>query len=197
MVMKIGIIKKSNAVAASRTGFSLAEMIVVVAILGILSAIAIPSFFFILQRERIQSVALEVAGWLEQVRNAAADEVSASGTGGGCEVTFGSSGILAANGQLATVNTDCSVPTPILNVSDGVQQNTISVIVSGDNPIIFTPRGMWINTAGVPGTSFQISMTLSGFGSPLRCVRLSPVLGAVEIGRPQNNSATCTNWMSL
>lgn len=126
-------------------GFTVTELMVTVAILGILAGIAIPSFLFLLQRERIQSVALELAGWLEQVRNVAADQVAANATAGGCVVTF-SSGSLSAGQNLAQVDQQCTASNPVLRVPEGVQQNTVTVAVSGANPIIFTPRGLWIDS---------------------------------------------------
>lgn len=181
--------------ACREAGFTIVELMVTVVILGILAGVAIPSFLFLLQRERVQSAALEVAGWLEQVRNAAADQVAADTGAGGCVVTF-ETGSLSAGQTLAQVDQECRLPNPILRVPDGVQQNTVSVAIAGSNPIVFTPRGLWIDSQNVPGQNMQLSLTLSGFGSPLRCVRLSPILGSVEIGRPQG-SVACSNWQSL
>ena len=71
-------------------GFSLPELLVIVVIIGVIGAVGIGGFNFLVRRARVQSVALEVAGWLEQVRNAAADEVIANTAAGGCVVTFDS-----------------------------------------------------------------------------------------------------------
>lgn len=186
-------------ISCSDRGISLVELLIVVSILGVFAGISLPSFFRFLQRERLHSVALETAGWLESVRNVAANQVSGSTNAGGCQVTF-SQGTLSANSVLATVNSECSasLPTPELRIPAGIQQDTVQVSVSGpsDRIVIFTPRGLWINSAGEPGPSFQLSLTLANSGGLLRCVRLSPALGAVEIGRP-DSSTSCNRWESL
>jgi prepilin-type N-terminal cleavage/methylation domain-containing protein len=183
--------------SSPKQGFSLPELMVTIVILGIFSSIAIPSFFNFLQREKLQSVALEIAGWLELVRNSAANQVSVAANAGGCEITF-FPGLLSVNTPLAEVDQACAttVSTPVLRVPEGVQQDSVQVAVVGSNPFVFTPRGMWINNQGAPGQSFVVSLNLGGAGGPLRCVRLTPTLGSVEIGRPQG-SATCNNWESL
>jgi prepilin-type N-terminal cleavage/methylation domain-containing protein len=191
----IFILKRQRIAAYASSGFTVAELMVTVVILSILASIAIPSFLFVLQRERIQAVALDVAGWLEQVRNAAADQVASDASAGGCLVTF-NTGSFSAGQTLAQVDQQCAVPNTVLSVPEGVQQNTVTASIAGSNPIVFTPRGLWIDAQGVPGQNIQLSLTLSGLGTPIRCIRLSPVLGAVEIGWPKG-SATCNSWNSL
>lgn len=180
-------------------GISLPEILIAVVILGIFASISLPSFFRLLQRERLQSVALETAGWLESVRNVAANQVSGSANAGGCQVTF-YQGTLSANSMLAIVDSECSasLPTSELRIPIGVQQESVQVSVASpsDRIVIFTPRGLWINSAGEPGPTFELSLALSDSGGLLRCVRLSPALGAVEIGRP-DNSTLCNRWESL
>lgn len=177
-------------------GFTLPELLVVIVILGVIGSVGIQGFFFLVRRARVQSVALEVAGWLEQVRNAAADEVFPRQ---GCQITF-ATGTLAGGVQLAAVDQTggaCPFPEPVLRVPPGVQLDTVQIAVAGTNPLVFTPRGLWIAPGGAIGQNFLLSMTLTG-GGPLRCIRLTPTLGSVEIGRPPNSAGdTCTNWQTL
>jgi Tfp pilus assembly protein FimT len=176
-------------------GFALPELLVIVVILGVIGSVGIGGFFFLLRRARVQSVALEVAGWLEQVRNAAADEVTANNAAGGCVVTF-DSGNRTAGGQIATVDNACTFPETVLRVPPSVQQDSVNLNPAG-SPVTFTPRGMWIDNAGAPGQAFVLTISLNN-ALPVRCVRLSPVLGTVEIGRPANSaSAVCANWQTL
>lgn len=177
-------------------GFTLPELLVITVILGVIGAVGIGGFFFLVRRARVQSVALEVAGWLENVRNGAADEVIANNLAGGCVVTF-DIGNRTAGQQIAAVDADCTLPESNLRVPPGVQQDSVNLAVVGSNPVTFTPRGMWIDNAGAPGQSFVLTISLNN-ALPVRCVRLSPVLGTVEIGRPANSAvANCTNWQAL
>lgn len=174
------------------------ELLVVVVIMGVTAAVGIGGFFFLLRRERANSVALEVAGWIEYVRNAAADEVSAQADAGGCVITFSTGNGQAAGDQLASVDDACTLPETILRIPTGVQQGTVSTSISeGSSPVIFTPRGLWTNNQGQTGQDFQLDIELDG-GGPLRCVRLSPTLGLVEIGRPNTFAGEiCQNWQTL
>lgn len=175
-------------------GFSLPELLVVIVILGVIGAVGIQGYFFLVQRARVQSVALEIAGWLEQVRNAAADNVVADNQAGGCVATF-SAGDLSVGQQIAIVDADCDVLETTLLVPPGVQQD--SVTLNAVDPVIFTPRGLWTDDAGLPGQQFLLTIRLNN-ALPVRCIRLSPVLGTVEIGRPPNSlDPICDNWRTL
>lgn len=176
-------------------GFSLPELLVIVVILGAIGAVGIQGFFFLVRRARVQSVAVEVAGWLEQVRNAAADEVTANNLQGGCVVTF-DTGDRSAGQQIAAVDAACNVPETTLRVPQEVQQDSVNLNAVG-SPFTFTPRGMWIDGQGAPGQTMQLTIRLNN-ALPVRCVRLSPALGTVEVGRPPNSaSATCDNWQTI
>jgi type II secretory pathway pseudopilin PulG len=187
-------------------GFSLAEQLVIVVILGIMASIAIPSFLFVLRRERVNAVALEAAGWLEEVRTAAAREVSADPTQGGCGIVL--AGTLSNVGEGAPIaSTTCSVRNPVLRIPD-VQGALLDIATSvpagnvtsppspeacsiaGSNfcgagafQINFSPRGMW-STQSVSGvlTDIEIRIVLDGGAGPKRCVRLSSILGSMDIG---------------
>lgn len=180
-------------------GFSLTELLVVIVIIGVIGSVGIAGFFFLVRRARVQSVALEIAGWIEQVRNAAADEVSPQGNQGGCQVNWFPNNGMAPQAALAIVDQNCTAPENTLFIPVTIQQETVSVALAdgSPDPIIFTPRGLWTNQAGVPGVNFQLNIQLDG-GGPLRCVRLSPTLGSVEIGRPNNfGGGQCQNWQLL
>jgi len=179
--------------SVSADGFSLAEVLITVAIIGILASIATQGFLFLLRRERLQSVSLASAGWIELVRNSAANRVSANSSQGGCEVNFSTSAS-AVGDQLASVS-GCSVPEPILRIPGELQNDTVTVTTSLGNPLIFTPRGLWTDASGAPGASFQLDLVLNG-GGPRRCVRLTPTLGSVELGR-SNSDAACDQWQTL
>lgn len=177
----------------SNEGFSLAEVLIIVVIIGVLASIATQGLFFLVRRERLQSVALATAGWLELVRNAASNRVSANTSQGGCEISI-STFAAAVGDQLASVS-GCVVPEPILRIPSELQNDTLTVTATLGNPLIFTPRGLWTDSAGTTGVNYQIDFVLNG-GGPRRCVRLTPTLGSVELGR-SNSTAACNEWQSL
>lgn len=178
-----------------QNAFSLPELLVVIVIIGVTAAIGVQAFFFLVRRARVQSVALEVAGWIENVRNVAADEVNQAESQGGCVITFTPSAGMGAQAPLASVDDNCNMPEDVLRIPNTIQQDQVTV----DSPliVIFTPRGLWTDANGSPGDEFLMTITLEA-GGPLRCVRLSPTLGSVEIGRPDSSSGdSCQNWELL
>ena len=74
-------------------GISLTEVLVVVAILGVLSGLVIDAGIRDWRREQVNAVVVELAGWLESVRRAALK-------GSSCQVTL-FDGTLAAGAVLA------------------------------------------------------------------------------------------------
>ena len=96
----------------SEAGLTLTELLVVVAILSISAAISLPSFLFVLRRERVNATALEVAGWLEEARSQSAREVNQAALAaglddseeGGCVIILGGPTSNAKTGDIiATV----------------------------------------------------------------------------------------------
>lgn len=182
--------------ACQPLGFTLPELLVVIVILSIIASVGIGSFLFIVRRARVQSVALEVAGWIENVRNAAADSVDPNDANGGCMITFTPANSMELSDSLATVDGACPVPEDELLIPTTVQQDSVSIQVDPADPsiITMTPRGLWTGPGTTPGANFRMLITLDG-GGPSRCIRLSPILGSVEIGRP--NCDPNSEWQLL
>ena len=115
----------------SESGLTLTELLIVVAILSISAAIFLPSFLFVLRRERVNAIALEVAGWLEEARSQSAREVNqaalAAGVDdsgkGGCVIMLGGPTNSAKSGDIiATVESvsaeDCNIRQKNLIIPD-------------------------------------------------------------------------------
>jgi prepilin-type N-terminal cleavage/methylation domain-containing protein len=167
------------------TGFTLIEVVVVVALIGIAAFGSINGILFILQRDRAQSVASELAGWLTAVRRAGE-------RGSGCSVTIAVSSGLAPNATLATTSPqpDRTVPAgwtnpcgPAALVPPTGPGATFRVASDPVTTFEFTPRG----TVFVPGgnnTPIEISINSVQGGTarpPMRCVRITPPLGLIEV----------------
>jgi prepilin-type N-terminal cleavage/methylation domain-containing protein len=215
MVWMNMLIRNTLNFRAKSRGFSLVEVLVVVVIIGIISGIAIPSFLFVLRRERVNAVALEIAGWLEEARSISAREVRTEVIQnavterniGGCSISLNSSLVGAAeSSQIATVS-GCSARNASLLVppTQGASFNIGTFTGSGGAQsgslnLYFTPRGMWSSeTAELQNQDLEIRIVLSDGQGPKRCVRISSILGSIDIGRSSSGdlSTACTNYGSI
>lgn len=155
-------------------GFTTIELVVVAAIITILAATAVPLGLGLLQRQRLNAVALGLAGWLEQVR-------SASLRGNGCEVAIlpgaahSGSDVLAQINSTATPN--CSVSEPF-RLPQEVGGDRFSLAVNPAANFSFTPLGTkW------PTTDVTITISGNGYADGMaRCLRLRGMVGPLEVG---------------
>ena len=202
-------------VLIKNSGYSLAEVLVVVVIIGIVSSIAIPSFLFVLRRERVNAVALEIAGWLEEARSISAREVRtqviqdavAERNIGGCSISINGSLPNASEGsQIASVS-GCAARNANLLIPP-VQGSQFNIAVftgagaaqSGSLNLYFTPRGMWSSeTPELQDQDLEIRVVLNDGRGPKRCVRISSILGSIDIGTSSSGdlTASCTSYGSI
>jgi prepilin-type N-terminal cleavage/methylation domain-containing protein len=181
------------------TGFTLIELMVTVAVLGIVSAVVINATGSEWRRERVNSVAIDLAGWLEAVR------ASSQRLGGsGCTVTFSSGGSLAAGAEIARVVPAACAPTSPVSTNDanarafllpafadGPDRYGIALAPASPTTLSFTPRNSISATAD---TSIKVHLAGS---SQLRCVLLTATIGLIRIGSngaAADSSASCTSF---
>lgn len=174
-------------------GFSLIELLVTLAVLGILGAFVIRFSGNEQQRERINSVAIELAGWLEEIRSNALRETNSTTNLGGCEVTFTPLTASKAAVQLASVTPAKCAASPNFRVTGLDGNASFSAASSNGTQIIFTPRGTVMNIAPI---ELRLKVDSSSF---LRCVRISENLGLIRIGRNDNaagspSSSSCSDY---
>lgn len=218
-----------------QAGMTLPELLVSVFVLSIVASIAIPSFTFVLRRERVNAIALEAAGWLEEARSQSAREVNRElleagdddSDEGGCVIILGGANNNASTGDvIATVESvsaeRCDVRQKSLILPDtkgerfkiavyglgagkpeGDPENPctsdIGMPCSGSVSLFFTPRGMWSSSSVEADQNLEIRIAPIDGKGPKRCVRLSSILGSIDIGRSTNGdvSSSCTDWGAI
>ena len=132
-----------------QSGFTLIEMMIVIAVLAIMSAIAIPNFMSLLPGMRLNGAARQVMGDLMAVRMNAVKQNNEF------KVFFNSPGanqyqILDDDDNDGTADTGEAITTPAKNIQDNYPDVTVS---STNNPIFF-PRG---TATGLPTVTLQNS----------------------------------------
>lgn len=173
-------------------GFTLMELMVVVAIIGIINGLTIAFSSNEWQRERVNAAALALAGWLEEVRASALRETSDNPAAGGCVVSVSTLSNAAAGDVLASVS-PASCASTVSLVLPGVINGSdrYDAATSNASTITFTPRGSVTSS-----TDAVVKIFLRG-SRQLRCVRVSAILGLVRVG--SNTAATssadsCTDY---
>lgn len=176
-------------------GFSLAELLVTVAILGVIAAMGGSSLLNLARRERANTVTSELAGWLDRV-NRDATRFNAQVVGGApCTVTI-NTGNLAPGAAMATIAPPACTPQTNLTVPDLYFSAPAARITAAPAVFVFTPRGTVATTDGnaLPNGEVQITINVNN-ERPLRCIRLVGLIGVLEMGRNnQAASGTCNEW---
>ncbi len=163
-------------------GFSTMEIMVTVAVLGVVAAVVVPANQSQWRRERVNAAALELTSWLEVIAR------TPDQTGTNCTVTVSTGANRAAGATLATVAPATCAPESTLRLPGAVLGNATYNVGASATSITFTPRGT-ISTDGVGtavATNIQVRISIDG-QAPLRCVQLTGLLGLIRLG---NNNAT-------
>lgn len=171
--------------------FTVVELLVTVAVIGLIGSIAFASSQVFLRRDLANAAAAELVGWLEAMSGRA-------GAFGPCTVQFTAGNDLAPNATFASLqnagtNASC-IPNANLALPSSSGNNTYDVAVaftpSGTTTLTFTPRG------GVVANGVEAVVKISVNNQvPLRCVRIS--FGTLSTGINNATSdvtQTCTVW---
>jgi prepilin-type N-terminal cleavage/methylation domain-containing protein len=166
-------------------GFTLLELLVVVAILSLLGWLSIPAMVENYKKEQVNALTIGLASWLQEVRSAALN-------GSFCEVLV-SDGPITNGGTVAqivgetipegdTIPENCDIPSNPYLIPESAQGATYNISANPDDSFWFTYRG-----TKFPDTCVLITIAMANNG-PSRSIQLNGLLGDLEIGNASSSS---------
>lgn len=171
-------------------GFTLLEMMVTIAVLGTVLATVVSLSGSEWRRERVNTVAIELAGWLEGIRMASTRQPGSNP----CVVTFNTATAAVNGSVLATVAPAACSPQGsfiITGTADNDSNFEIALSPGASSSLTFSPRG-----SVSASTDTDLRILLAGTGQ-MRCVRLTGTVGLIRIGSHSNapdTSADCSSY---
>ena len=186
-------------VRRGRSAFTLLEIMVVVSILGVLSALAIGEGLASLRRSRVDAVAMELSGWLNAI-HANDSTVAGSNANVTCVATFAGQAVypnassFSAGQEVFTLNdpADCSPVVRSFRIPDNANG---TFLIASPTPITFNLRGNAFigdpavdNNNNMSGLNVNRDIKILMQGTRLlRCIRINYLLGLTSVGA--NSSA--------
>ena len=165
----------SHPAKEANQGFTMVELLIVLVILAILSAVALPNLRSGMRREQLAATSLGLISWLERARNQAVKDMES------CQINIESS---AASLAIASNSPGC---TEIETFKVADQENTptdVSLELTDDSEseFSFSPRGS-VNS------DQEIELTMEG--SPTtRCIKVIAPVGLVRSGIKRDGSCS-------
>ena len=165
-------------------GFTLLELLVVVAILGAVGWLGLPFMIQNYKKEQLNALTIGLAGWLQEVRSAALK-------GSSCEVLI-SNGTITGSGAVARVGDaripeTCKVPNNPYLLSESALGRTYEITAT-PNSFWFTPR--WTK---FPSTDVLITIRMTNDGLA-RCIKLNGLFGNLEMGNASSGRCVLTKF---
>ena len=162
----------------AHSGFTIWELMVVLVILAILSAVALPNLRPSMRREQLTAASLGIVNWLERVRNQAVKDMET------CQLSITADDASDASLAITSDSPGCNELTTF-NIND--QENTptdISLALSdrSDSDFSFSPRGT---------VNRNQEMELTMEGSPTtRCIKVVAPVGLVRSGIKRDDACS-------
>lgn len=166
----------------SRRGFTVMELMIIVAIIGILSSVVIDAGLREWRREQVNAVVVQLAGWLQSVRRGALK-------GNSCAVSLAASsipGLYASGDALAQVSSCGGISDLRLSGLRADQRFSVELLHAADDRVTFTPAGT-LSPPPLPEQPIVIRVALQGHPESGRCLQLEGLLGALDVGVPADD----------
>jgi prepilin-type N-terminal cleavage/methylation domain-containing protein len=181
-------------VRKSNSGFTLIEMLVVVIILGVIAAVAVPNLLGLLNRNRVNEAMRQVEGALKEAQK------QASRRGRTCKILFTSSGTGDNKSSLIQVRPDETLPDGtiinysgcLLSTRELANSVSFSLLDSGTLKLIDenNTADLGFSTKGNPDV--QGIMVISHPGSNTqKCVQITGLLGTMITGDYNQDTQEC------
>lgn len=152
-------------------GFTLAETMIIVIIIGILTALAAPSFLGMSNKAKVNNAVNTVRGALQEAQRQAVNKSKR------CTITVNANSITSGDGCLLTGAR--TLPTGInLTVIDG---NPSNCNPSNCNPITYGIRGNTI-FSNPSSTTIKFIISLADGSGKNKCLEVSTPLGIIRSG---------------
>jgi prepilin-type N-terminal cleavage/methylation domain-containing protein len=167
------------------SGFTLIELMVTVAVIGIISSIVIAESGTAYNRDKLNEASLLFRSWLLEISNKP-DTIGQS-----CTIAV-TTGTITSGSQIASVSPATCSSTPTLLLPGTFTGLTFNVGAT-QSTWSFTRRNAIDSSNDV-----IIKFSLNGF-TALRCVRVQAISGLLRLGRNNASSnvspfGTCDNW---
>ena len=158
----------TTSTSRNHNGFTLLELMLVVALIGLLSGIALPTFLSNWEDERLKATTKITVAWLDDLRRKAIQNSVP------CRATWD-----AANSSLSAQCDHETGPSGTLNLKAEISNSeNLAVSLPTDDPTIwiFTPRG-------TSTTDAEAIITLKGSKDLGRCLRVTAPLGLIRAAK--------------
>jgi prepilin-type N-terminal cleavage/methylation domain-containing protein len=151
-------------------GFTIMELMVVLVILAILSAVALPNLRSGMRREQLTATSLRIANWLERARNQAVKDMES------CEIRITADDAGDSSLAITSNSPGCGKLTTLKIGEQDKAPSEISLALLDnlDSEFIFSPRGS-VNR------DQEMELTMEG-GPTTRCIKVMAPVGLVRSG---------------